>query len=108
MSEAPCEQISTGTVKWGVGVLITLLIFVGSSLWAASSSASDRVSELKVLEARVNSLEMTVSRISASSSEMTRAASDIRASQSEFQGRMTIQMEYLKSDLTDLKSSAKK
>lgn len=107
MADKDCEKYNANTVKWGAGIAVTLLLFMISSLWTASIAASERESAFRVLETRVNSLEKTVYSISTSVNSVAQSASDMRSSQAEFQARMNAQMEYIKSDLTELRDSAK-
>jgi uncharacterized protein YlxW (UPF0749 family) len=89
-------MISTATVKWAAGILVTVLIFVATSLWSASSEASQRAAEIKVLEARVNNLETTVSTITHSTAQISNSVSQLTSQQAAFQARFEAEIANLK------------
>lgn len=97
------NSVSVRSVRWGVGVAVTLLIFIASSLWAVSSAANGRAGDLRVLEARINNLENTVLRISESASSISNSVTEIKASQASFQAALKSDVSYLKEKIQELK-----
>ena len=97
------SSVSMRSVRWGIGIAITLLVFITSSLWAVSSAASGRVGELKVLEARINNMENNISRISGSVSSISNSVAEIKASQAAFQASYKADVTYLKEKIQEVK-----
>lgn len=90
------DGLSPTTLKWGVGLTVTILIFIASTLWAASDKTSRREAEIKVLEARVNNMENTITSIVHSTSQISNNISQLMVQQSAFQARFEAEISNLK------------
>ncbi len=101
-------EIPKTTMRWGVGITLTIVFSLGSALYTVSSNASARAAESKVLESRVNSMEAALMQVSQSVATIASDVSTIKTSQAEVAATLVANVSFLKQEMNELKRDVDK
>ena len=95
------KLVPVSLIRWAVGIFLTVFMFAGSGFYAFTSEAGERDTEIKVLQARIESLETAAARADRSAIEIASAVSEMQTSQAAFQAEMRASINYFKEELRD-------
>ena len=94
--------VTTNTVKWGVGVAVTIIIALILSLISAGAARAERAAKQQVLENQVHNLENTISTVTTLVQQIHSTVAQMKADQAAHQAEMRVTITNFKEDLQDI------
>jgi hypothetical protein len=91
--------VSLATVKWGIGVALTILIFLGGALWSAGSNAATQAAKGDVLEARANAHDTSIMQMMTSVNQISNSVAGMRESNAAFQAEIRANLLNMKEEM---------